>query len=174
MRFCPDLSLADLFIPTPTRLIWEAVIHAAITAQQTWDRSTRYSCTCVLEYIFEILGLILILIEIMVMDSCSYSCSKYSDFTSTLQVHLSTFSIWYYENYFISYFIKSLTTTTIISKSMVANCITCICIKLTKVFMFLHASQSPMFSNIGSLKHLLCQFYCNNHDINCNVTALDL
>ena len=46
--------------------------------------------TRVLEYIFKIL----ILVEIMVMYS--YSCSKYSDFTSTLRVqtvHPSTFSI---------------------------------------------------------------------------------
>ena len=41
--------------------------------------------TRVLEYIFEIL----VLVEIMV--KYSYSCSMYSDFTSTLQVHLSTF-----------------------------------------------------------------------------------
>ena len=43
--------------------------------------------THVLEYIFEIL----VLVELMVMYSYSYS--MYSDFTNTLQVHLSTFSI---------------------------------------------------------------------------------
>ena len=40
---------------------------------------------------------------------------------------------------------------------MVANCITCICIKLKKK-MFIHASKIPMCSNIGSLKHL---YYVN-------------
>ena len=46
------------------------------------DLGPKYS---VLEYIFEIL------VEMMVMYS--YSCSMYSDFTSTLRIHPSTFSI---------------------------------------------------------------------------------
>ena len=56
--------------------------------------------------------------------SLSRTRSMYSDCTSTSMYFFSMIN--YHENYFISYFIKSLTTTTIISKSMVANCITCI------------------------------------------------
>ena len=37
------------------------------------------------------------------------------------------------------------------------------------------SAELYMFSNTGSLKSLLlCQFYCSNHDVNCNVIAPDL
>ena len=36
------------------------------------------------------------------------------------------------------------------------------------------SAELCMFSNIGFKIFLLCQLYCNNNDINCNVIAPDL
>ena len=56
---------------------WKKIKHPVSVP----DLGPKYS---VLEYIFEVL----VLVEIMVMYS--YSCSMYSDFTSTLRVNPST------------------------------------------------------------------------------------
>ena len=113
-------------------------------------------CTRVLEYIFEIL----VLVEIMVMYS--YSCSMYSAFTSTLRVHLSTFLILYWLKLFNFLFYQ------IINNEIKVKCYVLARLACTSAELYI-------FYNAGSLKILLlCQFYCNNHDINCKVIAPDL